>query len=231
MGVYRKVGEVNGEDQYRQLDSRGPGHVLHLQFKRGLETDQFQWQIEKPCSWDHNGEMRKRVDPTDTSLFSNSNTSYLSPLFSDWMFNSSKPGEAGKTLIADEDCKVARFSPFLHGRCSRITIKTSNGESGGGMSIYRVSQKTLTSEDSETHPDLILSAIIEGIMAVSNIEAFFGDTLYIFALYVFAIFFHFSVQVFTCRPLSSVPGGWCSLTQGPVVACTCLSILRLESGR
>ena len=192
LGVFRKVGEVNGEDQYRQLDSRGPGHVLHLQFKRGLETDQFQWQIEKPCSWDHNGEMRKRVDPTDTSLFSNSNTSYLSPLFSDWMFNSSKPGEAGKTLIADEDCKVARFSPFLHGRCSRITIKTSNGESGGGMSIYRVSQKTLTSEDSETHPDLILSAIIEGVQTSKR----FLGTPCTFLLYMYLQYF--SIFLFRC---------------------------------
>ena len=27
MGVYRKV----GEDEYQQLDSRGNGHILHLQ--------------------------------------------------------------------------------------------------------------------------------------------------------------------------------------------------------
>ena len=103
MGVYRKVGEVNGEDRYRQLDSRKSGHVLHLQVKQSksgplvrkklqlgsnFETamDKFQWQIEKPCSRDHNGEMSKRVDPTDTSLFSHSNTSFLSPLFSNWMF-------------------------------------------------------------------------------------------------------------------------------------------------
>ena len=128
------------------------------------------------------------MDPRDTSLFSNSNTSNLSPLFSDWMFNSSKPGEAGKTLIADEDCKVERFSPFLHGRCSRITIKTPYGESGGGMSIYRVSQKKrfdgiekfqcsissrVLPEDSETHPDFIPSPILKGVLAVSNIDAFF----------------------------------------------------------
>ena len=47
MGVYRKVGEINGEDQYRQLDSRRNGHVLHLQLKINLETDQFQWQTSR----------------------------------------------------------------------------------------------------------------------------------------------------------------------------------------
>ena len=143
MGVYRKVGEANGEDRYRQLDSRRSGHVLHLQVKRSsLETatDRFQWQIEKPCSKDHNGEMRKRVDPTDTSLFSHSNTSFLSPLFSNWMF---KAEYVYGKMIADEDCKVVKFSPFLHEQCNRITIKTPYLESGGGkwknaIHIYRL---------------------------------------------------------------------------------------------
>ena len=149
MGVYRKVGEVNGEDQYRQLDSRRSGHVLHLQVKQSTSvssvrknfqyyfpssletaTDQFQWQIEKPCSRDHNGEMSKRVDPTDTSLFSHSNTSFLSPLFSNWMF---KAEYVYGKMIADEDCKVVKFSPFLHEQCNRITIKTPYLESGGGV--------------------------------------------------------------------------------------------------
>ena len=122
MGVYRKVGEVNGEDRYRQLDSRRSGHVLHLQVKKSsLETamDQFQWQIEKPCSKDHNGEMRKRVDPTHKSLF----------LFSNWMF---KAEYVYGKMIADEDCKVVKFSPFLREQCNRITIKTPYLESGGG---------------------------------------------------------------------------------------------------
>ena len=92
-------------------------------------TDQIQWQIGKPCSKDHNGEMRKRVDPTDTSLFSHSNTSFLSPLFSNWMF---KAEYVYGKMIADEDCKVVKFSPFLHEQCNRVTIKTPYLESGGG---------------------------------------------------------------------------------------------------
>ena len=126
MGVYRKVGEINGEDQYRQLDSRRNGHVLHLQLKINLETDQFQWQIEKPFSSNHNGSMRKWVDPANTSLFSPTS----------WMFDSNNEGRGicyGK-LMEDENCKVAKFSPFMHERCNRITIKTPT-RSGGGSSI------------------------------------------------------------------------------------------------
>ena len=124
MGVYRKAGEINGEDQYRQLDSRRNGHVLHLQLKINLETDQFQWQIEKPFSSNHNGSMRKWVDPANTSLFSPTS----------WMFDSNNEGRGYGKLMEDENCKIAKFSPFMHERCNRITIKTPT-RSGGGSSI------------------------------------------------------------------------------------------------
>ena len=112
MGVYKKVGETNGEDQYQQLDSRGNGHALHFKHTTGTGTDHMQWVVEKPLSSNKpNGEMRKLINPAyHTSLFS---------LSEKWMFN-----ESDGSLTVDTSCKVAKFSPFMYNPCHRITIKT-----------------------------------------------------------------------------------------------------------
>ena len=111
MGVYRKI----GEDKYQQLDSRGNGHILHLQSNISFQNKfQFlQWQIEKPLSMDPNCAMKKWASPENKSLFSRTR----------WMFISNKKGN---NLIEDENCKVDQFSPYIsvHKQCSKITIKT-----------------------------------------------------------------------------------------------------------